>query len=337
MYIVKKTTNFNEIESDYLKLYSEGIGQHFFQNISVHKAADNIYYKYRWKSKIIYYIVYKDSEAIMLFPFRSETSDTLIIMGGREKFDYCDAIVGINETLIIQEGLKALFSYLLKEGIRYLHLCYIDPKSILYSILKDNYEFENEEFFDNVSINIKYDSFDEYYHTLSKHTRQNLRTALNRIEKNGHCIKHSLYYGDKDSEIMKKIAPEYFNLYLDRQKKKYSDNPMKHVLYLSLFDYLKNSFSGVDCIFSEIRIDDKLAACLQGGIDSSGKRFEIPRLAINDEFNSFSPGMLLVEKTIEKMISHKEIEIFDLCRGNEGYKTKMGGCLYNTSSFYVKF
>ena len=51
----------------------------------------------------------------------------------------------------------------------------------------------------------------------------------------------------------------------------------------------------------EIRIDDELAAFMQGTLNSDWSEYEIPRLAINDKFAFFSPGMILVNEAIKYM------------------------------------
>ena len=64
---------------------------------------------------------------------------------------------------------------------------------------------------------------------------------------------------------------------------------------------------------------------MQGTLNSDWSEYEIPRLAINDKFAFFSPGMILVNEAIKYMMGNTDIKIFNLCRGDEKYKYDMGG------------
>lgn len=62
----------------------------------------------------------------------------------------------------------------------------------------------------------------------------------------------------------------------------------------------------------------------------------VPRLAINDHFRRYSPGMILLNEAIKHSYDHTNIKEIDLSRGVDKYKLNMGGVIYSNYNFYLK-
>ena len=66
------------------------------------------------------------------------------------------------------------------------------------------------------------------------------------------------------------------------------------------------------------------------------RKVEIPILAMDKVYHFYSPGMLLVNETIKFFFNTRSFYCVDLCRGNEKYKTDMGGVTYNTIDMIIE-
>lgn len=71
------------------------------------------------------------------------------------------------------------------------------------------------------------------------------------------------------------------------------------------------------------------------GLTSLSGEYIIPRLAINDKYKSYSPGILLINETIKFLISNNKIHTLDLSQGEEEYKYKMGGVKHYSYNFII--
>ena len=89
-------------------------------------------------------------------------------------------------------------------------------------------------------------------------------------------------------------------------------------------------------VLANFLIDGEVAAFMFGYINQRNHSLEIPKLAINEKFGFYSPGMLLVDNTVKYLANNTSIKNLDLCRGTEQYKLKMGGKIYPTYKYIVK-
>lgn len=84
-----------------------------------------------------------------------------------------------------------------------------------------------------------------------------------------------------------------------------------------------------------VKIDGQVAAFMEGYNNVRMESLEVPRLAINDEYYFYSPGVLLVNETMKWIYGQDDVSILDLCRGTEKYKTDMGGIVYSTLNYVL--
>lgn len=329
--IVKLSRNLESIKDTYMECFEKSEYNHYFQSYPVINNTDTWYYRVRWHSPVIYYMVIDEDKPVLIAGFRQDNPKSLIPIGGKEGYDFCDFVYGTDDMEKIEHAVFELLETLREKKIVSMVLKFLDENSPAYKIFcKYNLICGTAELIKNTSISIQYPDYNAYLSTLSRHVRQNLRTARNRIARDGKLYEFSFYTGRTDVDILKKVCTNYLEVYLNRQADKYKGNSFQHQLFLKKFNYITNSAINERCIMADIKIDGKVAAFLQGGLSSSKKMFEVPRLAIADKFGVYSPGMLLVDETIKFLINHMEIDEFNLCRGDEEYKYKMGGKNYNT-------
>lgn len=95
------------------------------------------------------------------------------------------------------------------------------------------------------------------------------------------------------------------------------------------YHYVNRTFEAENVFASEVRINDTLGAFMVGYVNNDNASVVVPKLAINDCYRHYSPGIILINETIKQLIT-RGIKELDLARGTERYKFVMGGALYHT-------
>lgn len=174
---------------------------------------------------------------------------------------------------------------------------------------------------------------ESFYKSLSKSSRQNYRTAINRIKKTGYSyeIKTDVrQVSISESEVLYEMYAERRaicdNLNLKGQLISKAREFIKGILRENDIDVLSDYCVKEPVFLSEILIDGKLAAYCEGNINNDKQAILISRVAIKKEFYNFSPGHILLIDTIENV--KDKFRYFDLTRGTETYKFKLGGKIH---------
>lgn len=101
-------------------------------------------------------------------------------------------------------------------------------------------------------------------------------------------------------------------------------------------NYASLSMTSSKSLMTVLLIDGKVGAFMHGFYNEGLKSFEVPKLAMNEEYSWYSPGLVLVNETAKKFIEDGHIQYIDLTRGTEKYKTDMGGQFYETHAITIK-
>lgn len=165
---------------------------------------------------------------------------------------------------------------------------------------------------------------------LSKSVRQNLRTAYNRLSRNGDDITLEKYVPGDDPEIYRRAL----SLYCRRQAEAYTDGNLltRAAHRLKLLHSRQSKALGTlpFALTLLLKIREKPAACMTGILSADGKTYAVPRLAIEPEFSFFSPGYILLSEAVRYFAMSGGPKVIDLSRGREKYKTDLGGSPYLT-------
>ena len=87
---------------------------------------------------------------------------------------------------------------------------------------------------------------------------------------------------------------------------------------------------------SVLYIDNEIAAFMLGFQDRAHDSVVLPKLAIADGFDFYSPGLILINETAKKFIETRRCANIDLCEGDEKYKKVMGGEEYLTYKLKIE-
>lgn len=174
-------------------------------------------------------------------------------------------------------------------------------------------------------------TIEEYNKMLSKNSRQNLRTANNRLQKGG----KTLIFNDDDQQVDRQ---ECMKLREAKLSVKYADFSLYWKYKYRIIHRLRYRFSSFNPLthFSHSKVmtahdeNGVLRAFFNYDYDPTRKAIRIMAAGTDLGFARYSPGMLLMHQFIEKAIKQGRLEIIDFTRGDEPYKFALGGNLcYN--------
>lgn len=180
-------------------------------------------------------------------------------------------------------------------------------------------------------------SYDDYYQSLSKHARQNIRTAYNRMSRDGKTFSMEFCFGEK--RLSGGQLNEMYQVYCWRMKEKFGKETLPYPLMWFAqrhINPLNRCLAGIGSQFHALLyIDGELAAFMSGFFNSDSSRIVLPKLSMNSKFNFYDPGIVLIKETAAYLCQRKNHLDLDLSRGNEKYKYAMGGQTHYNYSFEI--
>lgn len=311
------------------------VGGHYCYNWTLLKELKNGPYKF-WNllkglGHMFFFAVYDGESIVMIVPcFRK--GKTLIMVGSAEAFDYVDSFYSSKASAYNRSAaFGAFLDGAKRDGIEKIIWKWCPDDSPSKELLMKQSSLDIRcEAVDNTEIT--FSDYDLHKASLSKSTRQNLRTAVNRLkrDKKDFQYKISLLDSITDSEV-----EACLDLYYCRQERKYGLGTWRQLIkkHIDFNTRLMRKRKGVIAI---LKIDGAVTSFMFGYLNKVDHSLEIPKLAIDDTYGFYSPGMLLVDMTLEALAKHTDIRKLDLCRGTEQYKLKMGGHIYPTYNFEIK-
>lgn len=262
----------------------------------------------------------------------------------------CDFIVGFDNDLpvciapLVIDVIPKKCIRLLGHGTNagYLDFIYKDPKYVeeMYHYICERYNSYEQEFifvkessplfgfmssyesFNNYEIHI--DGYDEYFASLSKSTRQNIRTAYNRMNTDGISYELKVFEGNSSSinEVLFELNEIYHKRKADwiEEAPQFSERTKKIFFRRDVINQSarKDTNTMTVCLY----LNSRPAAYFIGLTYKNG--ICIPRLAIDTEYGRYSPGVVLIIEYL-KQIKIEMGYVFDLCRGDEKYKSSLKG------------
>lgn len=353
MIIINRYFNLFSLKDKWLKIQENSYITPFQDYFFVRNLWLN-YYPYCFSQKCVpVFFVLEDGGEIKMIAPLCKTKTGFRIFGSVNGCEYCDFI--FERGIDIENYLSIFLSYL-KCSIGF---DMVREDSYLYRYFVKQNNIQNDISITNVDIIIP-DLYNSYYMSLSSSSRQNLRTAYNRINRGNHivrlvglvgrelvyeCVLDDIELGVEKEYLLRKISKrerniffkEMIDLYVKRHKEHYSVNTsyLKY-LYLRTINYSTVNLKTLNnaCSFM-VFIDNELAAFMSGYIDNLRGSFVIPRLSINSLFKFYSPGIVLINEGIVFCRKFLSITNLDLGRGGEQYKYVMGGRTHLTHSFSV--
>lgn len=318
MITVNRERSFNRIVPIWKELWEQNNTLSEYQSVAYMKVSWKyiICYCVILRIRPVFFVFKKDGRPILILPlFKKIGRNEYYLYGYKAGFGYLDAVYsnGISNCDFSKcfEVLKTRYGSL-KINVNYV---------------KENTNFGNWIISGNENVlKTEYtvielpDDYDVYFSGLSKNTKQNIRTAYNRLTKDGHeYMFEAISY--KDIEAMKR--KKVLDLYIERQKEHYGRKGLYSffVRYIDLGTKIQREIC-IDEYVLIFKIDGEISAFFDAVIGN--REVLVPRLAIDNNYARYSPGMLLMNESMKYFIKEKHNRI-DLTHGAEKYKLSMGG------------
>ncbi len=319
---IKKTNNIKHLKNDWQRLYKENPNlvnnasyEYVCEFVSGFKQKLKIFLKPN--TKPVYYYFVENGKVRMILPITNKDNQLHTLY----TLDYFDIPA---DAQLTGEEILTYLQLLANQEKKEVFVDRLNQKYNTYKKVDGLTQFIPHT--PCVEINFN-DNYDEYFASLSKHTRQNLRTAYNRAKTDNFSIEFHTYYGPLDKTLAKKLQ----KIYLNRRVGRYKMNPIKKLLF-SFSDPIKNvCFCRDDSFTSVVSFDGKPVAFMGGNIKKN--EIMIPRLAIDEKYSRYSTGMILVNETV-KYMTQNNYNCLDLTNGTEDYKYYMGGGDTTTYTIY---
>ncbi len=189
MLTYKKNFNVHNIKKEWLSLQNSGALNSPFQEYEYINISSSLFFPYYICNKYIaiFYSFYEDGECVMILPLmkylKGHRAELFANVNG---LNYCDVLT--KDKKYILPALRLLAK----------EYCSIQCNNVLESsqlyLFFKNLNIDNYKTINNVCISFGED-YSVYYKSLSKSTRQNLRTAYNRLVTDGRNIEFKVLYG----------------------------------------------------------------------------------------------------------------------------------------------
>lgn len=300
----------------YLSPYQE------YDFLDVIKTSANIHNIKEWmECNNIYFVAKKGNEALCVLP--------LVVNKKRKEIHLLGYLCSVGHLdLIYKSSLSSTeFSEIL-ELLRLLYKGYtfnldrISQYSLTYKYLR---ELGVEPVEQSICVKIDFKTYEEWFSSLSKSCRQNVRTAYNRINRENKVLEINTSIGELP---YRKMVDDNINLL----SKRTIEHNNKSSVLLPLMKLLKRKeaftkalLSSKRFIGSNVYLDGIVIAICNGVIANDGRAI-ITRLSIDTNYGVYCPGGLIINELIKACISSNvNITSIDLSRGSEKYKYTYGG------------
>jgi hypothetical protein len=184
-----------------------------------------------------------------------------------------------------------------------------------------------------------------------------LAKVLAQMERDG--VKYNLKVYGGDTPLPKKVWRLLMKTYYKRFHAKYkrgvfSDETkggivvqfLKYLHYLTIkkfWFYTKHDSHSIPelpnsriCVLWNGDEGDEMISFLCGFLTHDKKIYSLPRLAINEKYNYYTPGCILMAEVLKYLKEGGETEHLDMSRGDEQYKFKMGAIGYSAHDIVLK-
>ncbi len=230
-------------------------------------------------------------------------------------------------------------SIIRKFNINSFYLEYLLENTALYTYIKENTCIEHDYVNSCVGLTLP-NSIDEYHKILSKNSRQNIRTAYNRLMRDQ--INFTINFDDKNVNI------EEFELYRNNRVKEkdriqFSLSSIKKLIWRIIDNrrlQTKRYFPYKEMVnskFLTVKDSDRntLMSAVNYGYCKNRKEIVAMAVSLNDNYKRYSPGILGWYQFVLANIGGETLKYIDFTRGCENYKFVLGGKKH--PSHFIKF
>ena len=331
---------FNKLESVWKQLES-GLDMTVFQHYDWYKYVNDLYDKEKAKKvfrKWVYLLVTDNKKPLMIAPIQVIKAGVQYKNVGLARGAYFIGRKGYSDYLnfiykdFSDEAAKAVFYYI-RHTLKIKRICFeqLLETTSLYQFIIKSYDYNQSECY--CAALVLPDTFDEYKKKLSKSTRQNIRTALNRQNRNGLNLSHEIVYqlDEGMTDILMAIREQRL---AEKRKKSGTNASIKGKIYGKLRGVLISLFNAEHDVINEscnpwcflVKKEDRIVSYFWGMKNDYRDEYYVILAGVDKEFTWYSPSLshlyLFIQEQYES--GDKKIKVLDFTRGGERYKEDMG-------------
>ena len=313
------------------QLLETGKDMSYFQTYDWYESINDITQS---KGEVVFIEVIKSEKTLLIAPLWILRHTYLFVnkcgcyfWGKNGYSDYLNFIY----TEFDENALNALFTFISKEyGITQYYLEFLQEGTDVVSYLAHSIPKLKKISFSYATISLPND-VEEYSRGLSKHARQNLRTAHNRMIKDGLSFNSTI--SEKCSDHLIRCKCEEIRKQRLANKKRsvrqhWSLKTKVHMFFDNLFR-IKFSYKSVVDVEKNgnlllITCGDDIAAFFYYGYETQKKRVVVMTAGTNTKYARYSPGFYYMYQQIRNWIENGSVKTVDFTRGDEKYKYDLG-------------
>lgn len=335
-------SNFNDLKDYWLQL-ENGNDMTAFQHYGWFKNINDLYFKEHikklfrvWK----YFVVLDDNDnpliiaPIMIVKLGFQYKFIGLKKGayfiGRQGYtDYFNFIYNHFHSDVIDFLLKHLKN---KYGVKYCCFDQVLEDTQFYKYLADNYNIKQTSI-TCASLKLP-DSFEAYNKLLSKSTRQNIRTAINRQNRDNIILTHE-FIVDFNKDIMEELLLVRKERLGKKNKSAFQKSSLAGKLNLFGTRIIKKFFSAKHDIIENsynpwcllIKNGDEIAGYFWGINDEYKNAYYVILAAVREKYAWYSPSISHLYLFLQEYYNsnNKNITVLDFTSGGERYKFDLGG------------
>lgn len=331
-YIVQK---YNQRELTQLRkdwqLLEKGKDMSYFQTYDWYESINDIIPS---KGEVVFVEVTKSEKAILIAPLWILRHNYLFVnkkgcyFWGKDGYaDYLNFIYSEFDG----KALSALFAFIRKEyGVSQYYLEFLREGLDVVLYIERLIQRVHKISFSYPALNLP-DDVELYSKGLSKHARQNLRTAHNRMMKDGLSFNSTILERCSDQLIRCKCEEIRKERLPHKTKTMREQWPLKTKIHMYLDDRLRIKFPYHSVLDLErngnlllITCGDDIAAFFYYGYETQKKRVVVMTAGTNTRYARYSPGFYYMYQQIRNWIEEGSVKMIDFTRGGEKYKFDLG-------------
>lgn len=322
-----------------------------FQSYDWYKNLCTLHRKERTKNlfrKFRFVVVSRENVPVLLAPFEIHTFGIgyrnygaprgVYFMG---RLGYTDYLNFIYDTFDCQ-ALEIILDYVSKTyRQKRFYLDRMLEKSASFVYLTER--FQGVRMKQDFSALVLPETFEEYRLSLSKSTRQNIRTAINRANKNGLSLTHCLI-PDEEAAVKEQIIALNTQRLDKKNKASRQQMSLPGRIYCFFAEIYRALFSAKPDIVHDskntfaflVKDGDTLVSFFWGIRNDYLKEYYVILAGVHQDYEWYSPNIshlyLFLEEQYQAPV--QDIRVLDFTRGGEGYKKKIGCTERPVSGFY---
>lgn len=176
-------------------------------------------------------------------------------------------------------------------------------------------------------------AFDDYTAQLSKSTRQNIRTALNREKKDGVLLDHVLLLNES-LPIKEEIAALNRQRLRHKQRASKKEMSVKGRIYCALAGVFRKFFSAKHDVLMKsketfcflVKHEERIVSFYWGIRSEQTKSYYVILVGVDEAYGRYSPNIAHLYLFVKECCENPDtsIKVLDFSRGAEGYKKTIG-------------